>query len=236
MLSIEHFTKTYGNKKAVSDLTLHIAPGEICGFIGHNGAGKTTTLKACCGILPFDEGEITVCGHSIRKDPIACKQALSCVPDNPDLYEFLTGFQYLNFAADIYGVSKADRTARIQEFGEKLGMTDDLALPISDCSHGMKQKIALMAALIHQPRLILLDEPFVGLDPLATHQLKTLMHEHCRRGGAIFFSTHVLEVAQNLCDKVAIIKNGALVASGTMEEVRGSQSLEQVFLELEGQA
>ena len=158
------------------------------------------------------------------------------MPDNPDLYEFLTGFQYLNFAADIYGVSKVDRTARIQEFGEKLGMTDDLALPISDCSHGMKQKIALMAALIHQPRLILLDEPFVGLDPLATHQLKTLMHEHCRRGGAIFFSTHVLEVAQNLCDKVAIIKNGALVASGTMEEVRGSQSLEQVFLELEGQA
>ena len=236
MLSIEHFTKTYGEKKAVSDLTLHIAPGEICGFIGHNGAGKTTTLKACCGILPFDEGEITVCGHSIRKDPIACKRALSYVPDNPDLYEFLTGFQYLNFAADIYGVSKVDRTARIQEFGEKLGMTDDLALPISDCSHGMKQKIALMAALIHQPRLILLDEPFAGLDPLATHQLKTLMHEHCRRGGAIFFSTHVLEVAQNLCDKVAIIKNGALVASGTMEEVRGSQSLEQVFLELEGQA
>lgn len=236
MLSIEHFTKTYGEKKAVSDLTLHIAPGDICGFIGHNGAGKTTTLKACCGILPFDEGEITVCGHSIRTDPIACKQALSYVPDNPDLYEFLTGFQYLNFAADIYGVSKADRTDRIQEFGEKLGMTDDLTLPISDCSHGMKQKIALMAALIHQPRLILLDEPFVGLDPIATHQLKTLMHEHCQRGGAIFFSTHVLEVAQNLCNKVAIIKNGALVASGTMEEVRGSQSLEQIFLELEGQA
>ena len=226
MLSIEHFTKTYGEKKAVSDLTLHIAPGDICGFIGHNGAGKTTTLKACCGILPFDEGEITVCGHSIRTDPIACKQVLSYVPDNPDLYEFLTGFQYLNFAADIYGVSKADRTDRIQEFGEKLGMTDDLTLPISDCSHGMKQKIALMAALIHQPRLILLDEPFVGLDPIATHQLKTLMHEHCQRGGAIFFSTHVLEVAQNLCNKVAIIKNGALVASGTMEEVRGSQSLE----------
>lgn len=158
------------------------------------------------------------------------------MPDNPDLYEFLTGFQYLNFAADIYGVSKADRTDRIQEFGEKLGMTDDLTLPISDCSHGMKQKIALMAALIHQPRLILLDEPFVGLDPMATHQLKTLMHEHCQRGGAIFFSTHVLEVAQNLCNKVAIIKNGALVASGTMEEVRGSQSLEQIFLELEGQA
>lgn len=236
MLSIEHFTKTYGEKKAVSDLTLHIAPGDICGFIGHNGAGKTTTLKACCGILPFDEGEITVCGHSIRTDPIACKQVLSYVPDNPDLYEFLTGFQYLNFAADIYGVNKADRTDRIQEFGEKLGMTDDLTLPISDCSHGMKQKIALMAALIHQPRLILLDEPFVGLDPIATHQLKTLMHEHCQRGGAIFFSTHVLEVAQNLCNKVAIIKNGALVASGTMEEVRGSQSLEQIFLELEGQA
>ena len=236
MLSIEHFTKTYGEKKAVSDLTLHIAPGDICGFIGHNGAGKTTTLKACCGILPFDEGEITVCGHSIRTDPIACKQVLSYVPDNPDLYEFLTGFQYLNFAADIYGVSKADRTDRIQEFGEKLGMTDDLTLPISDGAHGMKQKIALMAALIHQPRLILLDEPFVGLDPIATHQLKTLMHEHCQRGGAIFFSTHVLEVAQNLCNKVAIIKNGALVASGTMEEVRGSQSLEQIFLELEGQA
>ena len=236
MLNIEHLTKTYGGKAAVQDLSLHIRPGEICAFIGHNGAGKTTTLKCCCGIQQFDGGRITVDGISVQDDPLECKRRLAYLPDNPDLYEFLTGFQYLNFAADIYGVSKADRTARIQEFGEKLGMTDDLALPISDCSHGMKQKIALMAALIHQPRLILLDEPFVGLDPLATHQLKTLMHEHCRQGGAIFFSTHVLEVAQNLCDKVAIIKNGALVASGTMEEVRGSQSLEQVFLELEGQA
>ena len=233
MLRIEHFTKTYGDKKAVDNLTLHIAPGEICGFIGHNGAGKTTTLKACCGILQFDSGENYVDGHSVKTDPIACKQALAYIPDNPDLYDFLTGMQYLNFVADIYGVSKADRAQRIQHYGELLGMTDDLTLPISDCSHGMKQKVALISALIHKPRLILMDEPFVGLDPVASHQLKQVMQQHCSEGGAIFFSTHVLEVAEKLCHKVAIIKNGQLVASGTMDEVRGQSSLEQVFLELE---
>ncbi len=233
MLRIEHFTKTYGDKVAVDDLTLHIAPGEICGFIGHNGAGKTTTLKACCGILQFDKGDIYVDGHSIKKDPIACKQILAYVPDNPDLYDFLTGIQYLNFVADLFRVSKPDRDARIREYGQMLGMTDDLSMRISDCSHGMKQKIALMGALLHRPKLILMDEPFVGLDPVASHQLKELMARHCAEGGAIFFSTHVLEVAEKLCHKVAIIKGGVLVTSGSMEEVRGQASLEQVFLDLE---
>ncbi len=236
MLRIEHLTKTYGDKVAVDDLSLHIAPGEIFGFIGHNGAGKTTTLKASCGILQFDRGEIWVDGHSIRSEPLRCKQSLAYIPDNPDLYEFLTGVQYLNFVADVYGVSQADRTARIQQYGQLLGMTDDLAQPISACSHGMKQKIAVISALLHEPRLILMDEPFVGLDPLASHQLKNVMAQHCATGGAIFFSTHVLEVAEKLCHKVAIIKNGRLVASGPMDEVRGQTSLEQVFLELEGQA
>ncbi len=233
MLHIEHFTKTYGTKVAVDDLTLHIAPGEICGFIGHNGAGKTTTLKACCGILQFDKGTITVDGHSVKDDPIACKQALAYVPDNPDLYEFLTGLQYLNFVCDIYGVSPADRKERIAHYGNLLGMTDDLNLKLSDCSHGMKQKVALMAALVHKPRLILLDEPFVGLDPVASHQLKNVMAQHCAEGGAIFFSTHVLEVAEKLCHKVAIIRGGKLVTCGPTDEVRGDTSLEQVFLELE---
>ena len=234
MLRIEHYTKTYGDKVAVDDLTLHIAPGEIFGFIGHNGAGKTTTLKACSGILQFDQGDIFVNGKSVRTDPIGCKQDMAYVPDNPDLYEFLTGVQYLNFVADIYGVSREDRTARMKEYGELLGMTDDLALPISDCSHGMKQKVALIGALIHKPKLILMDEPFVGLDPVASHQLKQVMSRHCEAGGAILFSTHVQEVAEKLCHKVAIIKAGRLVASGTMDEVRGDTSLEQVFLELEG--
>lgn len=236
MLRIEHFTKTYGEKTAVSDLSVRIAPGEICAFIGHNGAGKTTTLKAACGILPFDQGEIYVDGHSIKTDPIACKKTLAYVPDNPDLYEFLTGIQYLNFTADIYGVSQADRAERIRRYGELLGMTDDLTLPISDCSHGMRQKVALIGALIHKPKLILMDEPFVGLDPIAAHQLKQVMHKHCEDGGAIFFSTHVLEVAEKLCHKVAIISGGKLVTSGTMDEVRGDASLEQVFLELEERA
>lgn len=233
MLRIEHFTKAYGDKVAVNDLCLHIAPGELCGFIGHNGAGKTTTLKACCGILQFDTGDIWIDGVSIKEDPIRCKQAIAYVPDNPDLYDFMTGIGYLNFAADIYGVSKADRTARIRQYGELLGMTDDLTLNISECSHGMKQKIALIAALLHKPKLILMDEPFVGLDPIASHQLKNVMAQHCAEGGAIFFSTHVLEVAEKLCHKIAIIKGGRLVASGTMDEVRGQASLEQVFLELE---
>lgn len=233
MLRIDHFTKTYGTKVAVDDLTLRIAPGEICGFIGHNGAGKTTTLKACCGILPFDQGEIFVNGKSIRNDPIACKQSMAYVPDNPDLYEFLTGIQYLDFVADVYGVSKEDRAQRIRKYGELLGMTDDLTLRLSDCSHGMKQKVALIAALIHKPKLILLDEPFVGLDPIASHQLKQVMSQHCAEGGAIFFSTHVLEVAEKLCHRIAVISHGKLVACGSTEQVKGDSSLEQVFLELE---
>ena len=233
MLNIQHLTKTYGDKKAVDDLSLEIRPGEICAFIGHNGAGKTTTLKACCGILPFDSGEIYVDGKSVRDDPIACKQVISYVPDNPDLYEFMSGIQYLSFVADVFGVSKQDREARIAKLSEQLGLTGDLAQPINAYSHGMKQKLALIAALLHAPKLILLDEPFVGLDPVAAHTLKEMMREHCDRGGAIFFSTHVLEVAEKLCDKVAIIKNGILLISGTMDEVKGDTSLEDVFLELE---
>ena len=235
MLNIAHLTKAYGEKKAVDDLSLHIAPGEIYGFIGHNGAGKTTTLKSCCGILRFDAGEITVAGKSIRTDPIACKQVMAYIPDNPDLYEFLSGVKYLNFIADVYGVGKTERETRIHNYAERFGLTDDLAQPISEYSHGMKQKLAVISALLHEPKLILMDEPFVGLDPTASHQLKTIMREHCDRGGAIFFSTHVLEVAEKLCDKVAIIRSGRLVASGTMDEVKGDQSLEDVFLELEGE-
>ncbi len=235
MLNIAHLTKAYGEKKAVDDLSLHIAPGEIYGFIGHNGAGKTTTLKSCCGILRFDAGEITVAGKSIRTDPIACKQVMAYIPDNPDLYEFLSGVKYLNFIADVYGVGKTERETRIRNYAERFGLTDDLAQPISEYSHGMKQKLAVISALLHEPKLILMDEPFVGLDPTASHQLKTIMREHCDRGGAIFFSTHVLEVAEKLCDKVAIIRSGRLVASGTMEAVKGDQSLEDVFLELEGE-
>ena len=235
MLNIAHLTKAYGEKKAVDDLSLHIAPGEIYGFIGHNGAGKTTTLKSCCGILRFDAGEITVAGKSIRTDPIACKQVMAYIPDNPDLYEFLSGVKYLNFIADVYGVGKTERETRIHNYAGRFGLTDDLAQPISEYSHGMKQKLAVISALLHEPKLILMDEPFVGLDPTASHQLKTIMREHCDRGGAIFFSTHVLEVAEKLCDKVAIIRSGRLVASGTMEAVKGDQSLEDVFLELEGE-
>ena len=235
MLNIAQLTKAYGEKKAVDDLSLHIAPGEIYGFIGHNGAGKTTTLKSCCGILRFDAGEITVAGKSIRTDPIACKQVMAYIPDNPDLYEFLSGVKYLNFIADVYGVGKTERETRIRNYAERFGLTDDLAQPISEYSHGMKQKLAVISALLHEPKLILMDEPFVGLDPTASHQLKTIMREHCDRGGAIFFSTHVLEVAEKLCDKVAIIRSGRLVASGTMEAVKGDQSLEDVFLELEGE-
>ncbi len=235
MLNIAHLTKAYGEKKAVDDLSLHIAPGEIYGFLGHNGAGKTTTLKSCCGILRFDAGEITVAGKSIRTDPIACKQVMAYIPDNPDLYEFLSGIKYLNFIADVYGVGKTERETRIRNYAERFGLTGDLAQPISEYSHGMKQKLAVISALLHEPKLILMDEPFVGLDPTASHQLKTIMREHCDRGGAIFFSTHVLEVAEKLCDKVAIIRSGRLVASGTMDEVKGDQSLEDVFLELEGE-
>ena len=235
MLQIEHLTKTYGEKKAVDDLSLHILPGEIYGFIGHNGAGKTTTLKSVAGILRFDAGEIRIDGTSIRTDPLACKRKLAYIPDNPDLYEFLSGVKYLNFIADVYGVGKTERETRIRNYAGRFGLTDDLAQPISEYSHGMKQKLAVISALLHEPKLILMDEPFVGLDPTASHQLKTIMREHCDRGGAIFFSTHVLEVAEKLCDKVAIIRSGRLVASGTMEAVKGDQSLEDVFLELEGE-
>lgn len=233
MLNIQNLTKSYGTKKAVDDLSLQIRPGEICAFIGHNGAGKTTTLKACCGILPFEGGEIYVDGKSVKDDPIACKKVIAYVPDNPDLYEFMSGIKYLNFIADVYGVSKADRETRIAALSEQLGLTADLAQPISAYSHGMKQKLALIAALLHEPKLIMMDEPFVGLDPVAAHTLKEIMREHCNKGGAIFFSTHVLEVAEKLCDKVAIIKNGKLIKSGTMEDVKGDTSLEEVFLELE---
>ena len=232
MLRIEHLTKTYGPKTAVDDLSLHIRPGEICGFIGHNGAGKTTTLKACCGILEFDRGEIFVDGVSIRRDPLACKKQLAYIPDNPDLYEFLSGIQYLNFIADVYGVSKADREAAVARYGEMFQLTDDLAQPISAYSHGMKQKLAVMAALLHQPKLLMMDEPFVGLDPTAAHLLKGVMRELCSQGTAIFFSTHVLEVAEKLCDNVAIIRGGRLVAAGPMEQITRDASLEDVFLEL----
>lgn len=233
MLKIEHLTKTYGDKRAVDDLSLHIERGEICGFIGHNGAGKTTTIKACCGILGFDSGEIYIDGKSIKAEAIACKREMAFIPDNPDLYEFMSGIKYLNFIADIYGVSQNDRQERIHRYAQEFELTGDLAQPISAFSHGMKQKLAVISALLHAPKLIIMDEPFVGLDPKASFKLKSIMRELCDRGGAIFFSTHILEVAEKLCDKVAIIKNGRLIKSGSMEEVRGDESLEDVFLELE---
>lgn len=233
MLKINHLTKIYGEKRAVDDLSLHIQKGEIYGFIGHNGAGKTTTIKSCCGILRFDEGEIYIDGTSVKGNELACKQKLAYIPDNPDLYEFLSGIKYLNFIADVYKVPAADREERIRKYADMFEITSDLAQPISAYSHGMKQKIAIISALIHTPKLIIMDEPFVGLDPKAAHLLKTTMRQFCDEGGAIFFSTHVLEVAEKLCDKVAIIKGGKLVTSGTMEEVKGDTSLEDVFLELE---
>ena len=235
MLRIEHLTKLYGEKKAVDDLSLHIEAGQIYGFIGHNGAGKTTTIKACCGILGFEQGEIYIAGKSIKEDPLGCKREMAYIPDNPDLYDFMSGVKYLNFVADIYGVPQAAREERIRKYAEMFELTSDLAQPISAYSHGMKQKLAVIAALLHQPRLVIMDEPFVGLDPIATHKLKTIMREICDMGGAIFFSTHVLEVAEKLCDRVAIIKQGKLVRTGSMEEVKGDDSLEQVFLELEGE-
>ncbi len=233
MLNIEKLTKCFGEKRAVDGLDLHIRPGEIYGFIGHNGAGKTTTLKCVVGILRPDEGKITIDGVSLADNPIECKRRIAYIPDNPDLYEFMTGVRYLNFVADIYGVSSADRTERIAKYGDLFELTKDLAQPISAYSHGMKQKLAIISAWIHDPKLILMDEPFVGLDPKAAHTLKLMMREVCDAGGAIFFSTHVLEVAEKLCDKVAIIKEGRLIRSGTMEEVKGDDSLEAVFLELE---
>lgn len=235
MLRIENLTKTYGEKKAVDNLSLHIAPGEIYGFIGHNGAGKTTTLKAVVGILQFDKGEVFIKGESVRKNPLACKQKIAYIPDNPDLYEFMTGIKFLNFIADIFGVPEEKRQERIRKYADLFEMTENLAQPIASYSHGMKQKLAIISAWIHEPKLIIMDEPFVGLDPKAAHILKQMMREICDEGGAIFFSTHVLEVAEKLCDKVAIIRNGQLIQSGTMQEVKGDDSLEEVFLELEGE-
>ena len=236
MLEINHYTKRYGDKKAVDDLTLHIAPGEIYGFIGHNGAGKTTTLKACAGILQFDEGEIKIGGINIKDDPLACKRITAYIPDNPDLYDFMSGIKYLNFIADVFSVGEKEREERIKKYADMFEITPDLSQPIASYSHGMKQKLALISAWIHEPKLIIMDEPFVGLDPKASHLLKGMMRSVCDNGGAIFFSTHVLEVAQKLCDKVAIIKGGKLIRSGTMDEVRGDDSLEDVFLELEDDA
>ena len=235
MLKIEHLIKIYGDKKAVDDLSLHIKPGEIYGFIGHNGAGKTTTLKSIVGILQFDSGEIYIDGRSIKESPIECKKNFAYIPDNPDLYDFMTGIKYLNFIADIFGVEESVRQERIRKYAGMFEIADDLAQPIASFSHGMKQKLAIIAAWIHNPKLIIMDEPFVGLDPKAAHLLKGMMRDVCDNGGAIFFSTHVLEVAEKLCDKVAIIKGGKLIRSGTMEEVKGDDSLEEVFLELEGE-
>ena len=235
MLRIEHLTKTFGDKKAVDDLSINIEPGEIYGFIGHNGAGKSTTLKSAAGILNFDQGRILINGMDMREDPLGCKRIMAYIPDNPDLYEFMSGIQYLNFIADIFGVDPDTRAKRIKDYGDRFKLTDDLAQPIASYSHGMKQKLAIISAWIHDPKLILMDEPFVGLDPVASHLLKEMMRELCDRGGAIFFSTHVLEVAEKLCDKVAIIKEGRLIRSGTMEEVKGDDSLEGVFLELEAE-
>ena len=234
MLEIRDLTKIYGEKKAVDNLSLHIGKGEMYAFIGHNGAGKTTTIKSVCGLLNFDKGEILIDGVSIKENPIECKRKIAYLPDNPDLYEFMTGVKYLNFIADIYGVKKEDRIERIKKYGDMFGITGDLAQPISAYSHGMKQKLALISALIHEPKLLVMDEPFVGLDPKAAYLLKEEMKRICENGGAIFFSTHVLEVAEKICDKIAIIKDGRLVVSGSMAEVKGNTSLENVFLELEG--
>lgn len=235
MLKIENLTKAYGDKKAVDDLSLHIKSGEIYGFIGHNGAGKTTTLKSVAGILRFDSGEIYIYGRSVKTEPIPCKSVTAYIPDNPDLYEFMSGIKYLNFIADIFKVTADERREKINKYAEMFELTKDLAEPIVSYSHGMKQKLAIISAWLHSPKLVIMDEPFVGLDPKAAHFLKGMMRELCDNGGAIFFSTHVLEVAEKLCDKVAIIKDGRLIRSGTMEEVKGDDSLEQVFLELEGE-
>ena len=232
MLEIKNLTKTYWEKKAVDSVSLHIKAGEIYGFIGHNGAGKTTTLKACCGILDFEDGEIYIDGISIKDDPIACKKRLAYIPDNPDLYAFMTGLQYLNFVGDIYKVDGELRKERIEKYAEVFSLTQDLGKTIGAYSHGMKQKLALISAFLHEPKLIVMDEPFVGLDPKASFTVKEMMRELCKKGVAFFFSTHVLEVAEKLCDKVAIIKDGKLIKAGTRDEVKGDTSLESVFLEI----
>lgn len=233
MLKINNLTKKYGDKVAVNNISLHIAPGEIYGFIGHNGAGKTTTLKSIAGILDYDSGEILIDGKSAKSEPLACKAVTAYIPDNPDIYDFMTGIQYLNFIADVFKVSESERTSRISEYAKMFEIEDSLNDLIGTYSHGMKQKLVIISALIHSPKLIMMDEPFVGLDPKATHQLKQIMRNICDNGGAIFFSTHVLEVAEKLCDKVAVIKGGNLVASGTVDEVKGNSSLEDAFLEME---
>ena len=235
MLEIDHLTKRFGDKLAVDDLTLHIAPGEIYGFIGHNGAGKTTTIKCAVGIMGFDAGTVRIDGRSIAEDPLACKAKIAYIPDNPDLYEYMSGIKFLNFIADVFRIPSDVRRSRINGLADTFGLADDLAQPIAAYSHGMKQKLSVIAAWMHSPRLIVMDEPFVGLDPMASHTLKQMMREHCETGGAIFFSTHVLEVAEKLCDKVAVIRQGRLIRSGTMEEVKGDESLEEVFLELEAE-
>ncbi len=234
MLKINNLTKKYGDKIAVNDLSLEIHPGEICAFIGHNGAGKTTTLKACIGILSFDEGKIYIDGKSIKENPMECKSLCAYIPDNPDLYDFMTGISYLNFIADVFSVGAEERNERINTLADKFGLTADLAMKINSYSHGMKQKLAIISAFLHAPKLIMMDEPFVGLDPKASFTLKEMMREHCEAGGSIFFSTHVLDVAEKICDKVAIIKGGNLIITGDMDTVRGDSSLEEVFLELEG--
>lgn len=233
MLKFEHLTKKYGDKKVVDDLSLEIEPGQIYAFIGHNGAGKTTAIKCAVGILNFDEGIITIDGHDIRKEPLECKKVISYIPDNPDIYEYMTAIQYLNFIADIYQVTEEDRTQKINKYAEMFEIKENLAQSISSFSHGMKQKLVIIGALLHDPKLIIMDEPFVGLDPMSTHLLKGVMKEMCENGTAIFFSTHVLEVAEKLCDMVAIIKRGKLLKAGTMDEVKGDESLEEAFLELE---
>ena len=235
MLRIEHLTKNYGEKRAVDDLSLHIAPGEIYGFIGHNGAGKTTTLKSVAGIIQPDAGGIFIDGIPMEAQALECKRIMAYIPDNPDLYGYMTGMKYLDFISDIFGVSAEERRMRIGRYADLFGISDDLMSPIASYSHGMKQKLAIISAWLHNPKLILMDEPFVGLDPKASHILKEMMREKCREGGAIFFSTHVLEVAEKLCDKVAIIRGGHLIRYGTMDDVRGDDSLENVFLELEGE-
>ena len=236
LLKVDNINVYYGNIHAVKDISFEVNQGEIVTLIGANGAGKTTTLKSVVGIQQFDSGRITIGGHSIQDDPIACKKMLAYIPDNPDLYEFMTGIQYLNFIADIFGVEESARQERIRKYADLFELTTDLAQPVAAYSHGMKQKLAIISAWLHEPKLILMDEPFVGLDPKASHILKGMMREVCDAGGAIFFSTHVLEVAEKLCDKVAIIKGGKLIRSGTMEEVKGDDSLEEVFLELEGES
>ncbi len=236
MLQIKNLTKRYGDKLAVDNLSLHIMPGEIYGFIGHNGAGKTTTIKACTGILNFEEGDILIDGVSIKEKPLECKKQMAYIPDNPDMYDFMTGIGYLNFIADIFDVPEEVRDELIDKYADAFEIKDNLGQLISEYSHGMKQKLAIISAWIHEPKLVIMDEPFVGLDPKASHILKQMMRKMCDDGGAIFFSTHVLEVAEKLCDKVAIIKGGRLVKAGIMEQVKGDESLESVFLDLEGES